>query len=73
MHTMQNVHNMQNSLLLTERTSALWAVYGYFYQLEPVIISTAVIWELQQINEIWRLMFEQDQRINCNGLITLSC
>ena len=44
-----------------------------YYQLEPVIISTAVIWELQQINEIWRLMFEQDQRINCNGLITLSC
>ena len=27
---MQNVQNMQNSLLLTERTSALWAVYGYF-------------------------------------------
>ena len=31
MHTMPNVQNMQNSLLLTERTSALWAVYGYFY------------------------------------------
>ena len=31
MHTMLNVQNMQNSLLLTERTSALWAVYGYFY------------------------------------------
>ena len=30
MHTMQNVQNMQNSLLLTERTTALWAVYGYF-------------------------------------------
>ena len=33
MHTMQNVQNMQNSLLLTERTSALWAVYGYFQNL----------------------------------------
>ena len=31
MHTMLNLQNMQNSLLLTERTSALWAVYGYFY------------------------------------------
>ena len=31
MHTMPNVQNMQNSLLLTERTSALWAVYGYFF------------------------------------------
>ena len=28
---MQNVQNMQNILLLTERTSALWAVYGYFF------------------------------------------
>ena len=34
MYTMQNVQNMQKSLLLTERTSALWAVYGYFLKLE---------------------------------------
>ena len=25
------MQNMQNSLLVTERTSALWAVYGHFY------------------------------------------
>ena len=37
MHTMQN---MQNSLLLKERTSALWAVYGYFYTLTQVLSAT---------------------------------
>ena len=31
MHTMPNEQNIQDSLLLTERTSALWAVYGYFF------------------------------------------
>ena len=43
MHTMLNVQNMQNSLLLTERTSALWAVYGYFY-LDIVIIILVPVW-----------------------------
>ena len=37
MHTMPNVQNMQNSLLLTELTSALWAVYGYLYLLCPFV------------------------------------
>ena len=32
---MPNVQNMQNSLLMTERTSALWAVYVYFFS--PII------------------------------------
>ena len=32
---MTNVQNMQNSLLLTERTSTLWAVYGYFSTRPP--------------------------------------
>ena len=31
MQDMQNMQNMQNSYLLTERNTALWAVYGHFY------------------------------------------
>ena len=30
MQDMQNMQAMQSSQLLTERTTALWAVYGYF-------------------------------------------
>ena len=40
MHTVQNLHTMQNSLLLKERTSALLAVYGYFYTLTQVLSAT---------------------------------
>ena len=48
MRTMQNVQNMQNSLLLTERTSALWAVYGYFW--DYFYHLTFLIWSLSH----WR-------------------
>ena len=41
MHTMQNVQNMQNSLLLTERTSALWAVYDYFLYIDIAFVQLA--------------------------------
>ena len=62
MHTMQNVQNMQNSLLLTERTSALWAVYGYFFPRSSKIppsshhpmFSTSWLGFPARVNQGWR-------------------